>query len=146
MQEVRGCAYKALPLLVDVRFQILFHSPLGVLFTFPSRYLSPIGHSVVFSLGEWSPQIPSRFHVSVGTRDAPRVSEIFEYGAITLYCQTFQTVPLISRIPYWSPTTPPAISYRRFRLIPVRSPLLGKSRLIYFPDGTEMFHFPSFAS
>jgi hypothetical protein len=30
----------------------------------------------------------------------------------------------------------------RFRLIPFRSPLLGESRLIYFPRGTEMFQFP----
>ena len=28
----------ALPLLVSIRFQFLFHSPPGVLFTFPSRY------------------------------------------------------------------------------------------------------------
>ena len=49
-----------------------------------------------------------------------------------------------------SPTTPPAqrrkaIACKRFSLLPVRSPLLGESRLIYFPEGTEMFHFPSFA-
>ena len=31
-------------------------------------------------------------------------------------------------------------------LPPVRSPLLGGSRLISVPEGTEMFHFPSFAS
>ena len=30
----------ALPLLVSIRFQVLFHSPPGVLFTFPSRYSS----------------------------------------------------------------------------------------------------------
>ena len=30
----------ALPLLVSIRFQFLFHSPPGVLFTFPSRYYS----------------------------------------------------------------------------------------------------------
>ena len=30
----------ALPMLVSIRFQILFHSPPGVLFTFPSRYFS----------------------------------------------------------------------------------------------------------
>ena len=30
----------------------------------------------------------------------------------------------------------------RFRLIPFRSPLLGESRLISFPPGTEMFQFP----
>ena len=30
----------------------------------------------------------------------------------------------------------------RFRLVPVRSPLLRESRLISFPPGTEMFQFP----
>jgi hypothetical protein len=35
---------------------------------------------------------------------------------------------------------------RRFGLIPVRSPLLRESRLISSPRGTEMFHFPRFAS
>ena len=34
----------------------------------------------------------------------------------------------------------------RFGLFPVRSPLLGESLLISFPLGTEMFHFPRFAS
>ena len=33
-----------------------------------------------------------------------------------------------------------------FRLVPVRSPLLGESQLISFPEGTEMFQFPSFAA
>ena len=33
----------------------------------------------------------------------------------------------------------------RFGLIPFRSPLLWESRLISFPSGTEMFHFPEFA-
>jgi hypothetical protein len=36
--------------------------------------------------------------------------------------------------PGWCPT--------RFRLVPVRSPLLRESRLISFPPGTEMFQFP----
>ena len=33
-----------LRLLVGTRFQVLFHSPPGVLFTFPSRYWFTIGH------------------------------------------------------------------------------------------------------
>ena len=33
-----------LSLLVSTRFQVLFHSPPGVLFTFPSRYWFTIGH------------------------------------------------------------------------------------------------------
>ncbi len=32
-----------------------------------------------------------------------------------------------------------------FGLLPVRSPLLRKSLLMSFPQGTEMFHFPWFA-
>ena len=36
--------FNGLELLVGIRFQFLFHSPPGVLFTFPSRYLFTIGH------------------------------------------------------------------------------------------------------
>jgi hypothetical protein len=36
--------------------------------------------------------------------------------------------------PEWYPT--------RFRLVPVRSPLLRESRFLSFPPGTEMFQFP----
>ena len=55
--------------LVNIRFQVLFHSPPGVLFTFPSQYCFSIGHWLVFRLGGWSPRFPYRFLVSVGTRD-----------------------------------------------------------------------------
>ena len=37
--------------LVNTEFQVLFHSVSTVLFTFPSRYFSTIGHWVVFRLG-----------------------------------------------------------------------------------------------
>ena len=60
-----------LRLLVGARFQVLFHSPLGVLFTFPSRYWFAIGHRRVFSLGGWSPLLRAGFHVSGATRDEP---------------------------------------------------------------------------
>lgn len=33
----------------------------------------------------------------------------------------------------------------RFRLVPVRSPLLRESRLLSSPPGTEMFQFPGFS-
>ena len=60
---------KSLYLLVNIGFQVLFHSPPGVLFTFPSRYFSTIGHQVVFSLTEWSPRIHTEFLVLGATLD-----------------------------------------------------------------------------
>ena len=65
-----------LPLLVNIRFQVLFHSPPGVLFTFPSRYSFSIGHQVVFSLGGWSPLLPTGFLVSCGTPDSAKLDMI----------------------------------------------------------------------
>ena len=56
-------------LLVNIGFQVLFHSPPGVLFTFPSRYCFTIGHQVVFSLMGWSPLLHTRLHVSRTTLD-----------------------------------------------------------------------------
>ena len=44
----------------------------------------------------WSSQIPTKFHVFRGTRDAASVLKVFDYGAITLFRQTFQTVNLTS--------------------------------------------------
>ena len=38
LQKVRGSALSAVPQLVNTGFQVLFHSPPGVLFTFPSQY------------------------------------------------------------------------------------------------------------
>ena len=61
-----------LRLLVNIGFQVLFHSPPGVLFTFPSLYFSSIGHQVVFRLGGWSLPLPAGFHVSRGTLDPAR--------------------------------------------------------------------------
>src|SRR5919112_5673864 len=55
--------------IVGERFQVLFHSPPGVLFTIPSRYSSAIGHQEVFSLTRWSWQIHSRLQESAATRD-----------------------------------------------------------------------------
>ena len=47
--------------IVGTRFQDLFHSPPGVLFTFPSRYLSAIGHQGIFRLSGWSRRIHTGF-------------------------------------------------------------------------------------
>ena len=66
-QKARRHTAKVLRLLVGARFQALFHSPLGVLFTFPSRYWFAIGRGRVFSLGGWSPLLRAGFHVPRAT-------------------------------------------------------------------------------
>ena len=38
LQKVRGSSRMDVPQLADTGFQVLFHSPPGVLFTFPSQY------------------------------------------------------------------------------------------------------------
>ena len=62
--------FNVLYVLVNIRFQVLFHSPPGVLFTFPSQYCSTIGHQVVFRLGEWSPRLLCGFLVPADTLDS----------------------------------------------------------------------------
>ena len=69
LQKVPHRTSIVLCVLVNIRFQVLFHSPPGVLFTFPSQYCSTIGHQVVFRLGGWSPRLPAGFLVSAGTLD-----------------------------------------------------------------------------
>ena len=86
-----------LRLLVGTRFQVLFHSPPGVLFTFPSRYWSTIGHRRVFRVGGWTPQLPTGFHVSGGTRVPVGGRRAFAYGALTLCRPPSQAVPLARR-------------------------------------------------
>ena len=98
MQKVRGHP-EGLPLFVGMRFQILFHSPLGVLFTFPSRYSFTIGQLVVLSLGEWSPQIPPGLHVAGGTQEHRGLASAFAYGGVTLCAGPFQVLPLASTMP-----------------------------------------------
>ena len=83
--------------LVSTRFQDLFHSPHGVLFTFPSRYLYAIGSQIVFSLRGRSPGLRSGFHVSRLTLSRWMASP-FGYGALTPCGSSFQRILLGSVI------------------------------------------------
>ena len=58
-----------------------------------------------------------------------------------LWCRIPADFGSESRIPDRRPHDPDGCP-RRFRLVPVRSPLLGESRLLSVPPGTEMFQFP----
>ena len=130
---------EGLRLLVGARFQVLFHSPPGVLFTFPSRYWCAIGHWRVFRLGGWSPLLPTGFHVSGGTRAPASWGRGSAYGALTLYRPASHPVPLprpFVTACWLAPRPRRGSRSRRFGLSPVRSPLLGGSRLISLPPGT----------
>ena len=83
----------------------------------------------------------------------------FAYGTITLYGRPFQTLPLTtdfvtlcrtSRSDLWLPRprlrNACKLTRTRFGLFRCRSPLPPESRLFSLPVGTEMVHFPTFAS
>src|SRR5271155_4452231 len=66
--------------------------------------------------------------------------------AITFYGPAFQRVHLASGlITLLTRSYNPGMQAHRFGLFRFRSPLLSESRLIYFPPGTEMVHFPGLA-
>ena len=88
-----------------------------------------------------------------------RSPSTFGYGAITHSGGTFQDLCLadgfltpaphcdvMARIPRHRLQNTRRFSSSRFRLFPVRSPLLRKSRFLSLPEVTEMFQFTSFAS
>ena len=134
-----------LPPIVDVWFQVLFHSPPGVLFAFPSRYLFTIGHQVVFSLAQWSGQIPTEFHVLRGTW------ETNYYALLIIHLQDchflwllvpeqFSLISCATRSNHRSNACPhfPCVATSGFLhntsfwLFPFRSPLLRESLLFLF--------------
>ena len=57
-----------LPLLVSIWFQVLFHSPPGVLFTFPSRYYTLSVIRSYLALGDGPPAFPPNFSCSMVLR------------------------------------------------------------------------------
>ena len=145
--------------LVGARFQVLFHSPPGVLFTFPSRYWFTIGHERVFSLRRWSSRIPTGFLVSRGTWDLKSKPISFRLQGFHLLWRYFPE-PSARRLVFDSPasyaqrpigshdpadTTRARLRVDRFRLFRVRSPLLAESLLFSLPGANEMFQFTPLA-
>src|SRR5580765_8216763 len=91
MQEVRGQGTKPLPLLVDTRFQVLFHSPNRGAFHLSITVL--VHYRSQRSISPWIMVDP----VSHGVPRAPWYSgtlsgshQSFAYGAFTLYSGSFQ--------------------------------------------------------
>jgi hypothetical protein len=101
------------------------------------------------------PRFSPRFTGADLLRNVIGRSEDFVYGTVALYGSRFHAIRLSTDfVTPAGPCTdranalqPPmrnacTLTRMRFGLIPFRSPLLGESRLIYFPPGTEMFQFP----
>ena len=101
------------------------------------------------------PRFSPRFTGADLLRNAIGRSCDFVYGTIALYGARFHVLRLsngfvtragrdTSRTHVLQPLVRNAcpLTRTKFGLIPFRSPLLGESRLIYFPRGTEMFQFP----
>ena len=117
-----------------------------MLFTCPSRYSSTIGHTGVFSLGGWSPQLHARTLVPGVTQELHRLRShrLRLPGSHRLWR------PVPGDFGWRLRTRPWVLQPRRHKehglgLGPFRSPLLRASRLISLPPGTEMFQFPGFA-
>ena len=127
--------FNALCVLVNTGFQVLFHSPPGVLFTFPSQYFSTIGHQVVFRLGGWSPRLLTGFLVSADTKDPAKMLPRFAYGTLTRSGRPSHVVRLRLHNSFMQ-SIPRTYYYIRFRLLRFRSPLLAESRLISLPPPT----------
>src|SRR5690606_19678166 len=131
-----------LSLLVSARFQVLFHSPhrgsFHLSLTVLVRYRSPN----VFSLGEWTPLLPTGLACPVVLRHkAPsstgrlpgchrlwrRFPDAFDFG---LACFRLALQPRPACRPVWAPPLS----------------LATTQGIVSFPPGTEMFQFPGFPS
>ena len=102
----------------------------------------------MFSLGRWSSQIPAGFHVSCGTRVFLTRACSFAYRAVTVCGRPFQARSTRAGfgnsskecgpsrgIPRPRSSNAHTLTLDRFRLFPVRSPLLGESQLVFFSSG-----------
>src|SRR3954464_5837204 len=123
MQKARGHSTRLLPPLVGTRFQVLFHSPSGVLFTFPSRYLSAIGHLGVLSLGGWSPQLQTAFHGCGPTQERDQEAVQFRLR---------DGCPLLIAVPRASTTTQLGNSCQTVRRLGTRPTTPHTRRLIAY--------------
>ena len=116
----------AVPQLVNTGFQVLFHSPPGVLFTFPSRYFSTIGHQVVFSLTEWSPLVHTEFLVLSATLDTA-MFVVFSCTGLSPSLVSLPSELLLKLQNQFRSPKPHHTEVQWFRLFLVRSPLLKES-------------------
>ena len=133
LQKVRGSPNNGVPQLVNTGFQVLFHSPPGVLFTFPSQYYALSVTKEYLALEGGPSDFPQGFSCLV-VLWILLLPIAFVYGAFTLSGLTSQTVPLTNRFTY--AVHNPSMHARWFGLFPFRSPLLWESMFLSLPPAT----------
>ena len=122
-----------LPQLVNTGFQVLFHSPPGVLFTFPSQYYALSVTKEYLALEGGPPEFPQGSTCLAVLWILP-LPTVFMYGAFTLSGLPSQAVPLTDRLTY--AVLNPSMHARWFGLFRVRSPLLPESMFLSLPPAT----------
>ena len=89
LQKVRRRTYIVLRQLVNTGFQVLFHSPPGVLFTFPSQYYALSVTKEYLALGGGPPEFPQGSTCLAVLWILP-LPIVFMYEAFTLSGRSFQ--------------------------------------------------------
>ena len=132
----------ALRPFVSTRFQVLFHSLYQGSFHLSLTVLVRYRSSNVFSLGRWTSQLPAGLACPAVLRITTCHANRFAYGTVTLCGSSSQ---LDSATVF--------VAFSVVSLYPIRpclmvwaSPLsLATTQgIVSFPEGTEMFQFPSF--
>ena len=106
LQKVRDhtcVATIVLSLLVSIRFQILFHSPHGVLFTFPSRYYTLSVTRSYLALGDGPPTFTPDFTCPVLLWNTLGLISISVTGLLPCFVQLSSCVHLSISIPRRGP-------------------------------------------
>ena len=135
LQKVRGRALLsvALPPVVNTGFQVLFHSPPGVLFTFPSQYyaLSVTKEYLALRGG------PRSFHQGSTCLDVLWILLISSGFRLRGFHPLRPAFPKPFRCPSDTKCSPnPTVHAPWFGLRPFRSPLLRASMFLSFPPAT----------
>ena len=123
-----------LPLLVNIEFQVLFHSPPGVLFTFPSQYYTLSVTEEYLGLGGGPPGFPQGFSCLV----VLWILLGFTWISLTGLSPSLMRLSRLFSYPHSCHVAVrnPKVQVLWFGLFPFRSPLLRKSIFLSPPVGT----------
>ena len=133
LQKVRRSSYIEVRQLVNTGFQVLFHSPPGVLFTFPSQYYALSVTISYLGLEGGPPGFPPDFSCPAVLWYRPEIRSFRLRGCYPLWL-SFPSL-FHYELVFLLPAHNPAEHAPRFGLFPVRSPLLRKSLFIFFSSG-----------